>query len=276
MHAVGAAHNLLAASIDKPPLLGAALRGSIPEPSISAGFWTERPLLRSAVIGLGGRRQGVPRRPFRHNRASEVMAILCLASNFRTFTTDSTDSGGVHRRRRSGAGEGHRGFQRHDAASEGGGQTQPRPESGGHPGLRTRRPFANIAHGCSSVIATRMAMSLAEWTVTEAGFASPGAEKFFDITLPLWRVRPVRGGAGGHLPCPENHGGIRGKTCPTGSRGRGTGASQSGEAHREHPEVPCASGGWPEPLPRRHTEEMDVVTDRCRELGVPSAVVRGS
>ena len=65
-------------------------------------------------------------------------------------------------------------------------------------------PFANIAHGCNSVMATKLSLSLADYVITEAGFgADLGAEKFLDIKCRYFRHRPQRLRAGGHCPCPQ-------------------------------------------------------------------------
>lgn len=183
-HAVTAANNLLAAMIDNHLYFGNAL--SIDPRRI---LWrrcldmNDR-ALRRMVIGLGGHREGVPRESgFDITAASEVMAILCLAESADDlrerldrilvgFTYD-----GLPVTARDLKASGAMVALLADALRPNLVQSVE-----GVPAFIHGGPFANIAHGCNSVLATRLALHLADWAVTEAGFAFDlGAEKFFDI-----------------------------------------------------------------------------------------------
>lgn len=183
-HAVTSAHNLLAALLDNHLHHGNAL-GLDPRRIL----W-KRVLdmndraLRHAVIGLGGPGQGVPRESgFDITPASEVMAMLCLASSRQDLQRriERTLVGFTYDRQpvtaqQLGASGAMMALLR-DAWMPNLVQT-----SEGCPALVHGGPFANIAHGCNSVVATRAALHLADWVVTEAGFGFDlGAEKFFDI-----------------------------------------------------------------------------------------------
>src|SRR5574341_318713 len=184
MHAIGAAHNLLAAMLDNHLAQGNTL-----------GLDTRRILwrrvldmndraLRRLVIGLGGPVHGVPRETgFDITVASEVMAILCLARDLQDFKTrverivvaDRGDGPLVTARELRAAGA--MAVLMKDAIKPNLVQTLDATPALVHGG-----PFGNIAHGCNSLIATRLALKLGEIVVTEAGFASDlGAEKFVDI-----------------------------------------------------------------------------------------------
>src|SRR2546427_1147536 len=184
MHAIGAAHNLLAAMLDNHIAQGNAL-----------GLDTRRILwkrvldmndraLRHLVVGLGGPAHGVPRETgFDITVASEIMAILCLARDIQDFkarvervvVADRGEGALVTARELRAAGA--MAVLMKDAIKPNLVQTLE-----GTPALVHGGPFGNIAHGCNSLIATRLALKLGEIVVTEAGFASDlGAEKFVDI-----------------------------------------------------------------------------------------------
>lgn len=183
-HAVTTANNLLAALIDNHIFHGNRL-GIDPR----RVMWrrvvdlNDR-ALRQVVIGLGGALQGVPRETgFDITPASEVMAALCLANDaedLRARLARLLVALTYDRRPVTAADLGAVGAMMvilKDALRPNLVQT-----GEGVPALVHGGPFANIAHGCSSVIATRLAMSRADWTITEAGFGFDlGAEKFFDI-----------------------------------------------------------------------------------------------
>jgi len=140
--------------------------------------------LRQIVLGLGGRFQGIPREGgFDITAASEIMAILCLANDMddlrarldRVFVGTTYDGEAVYLKS-MGITDALLALLR-DAVHPNLVQTLE-----GTPVLMHGGPFANIAHGCNSVFATRMAMHFADWAITEAGFGFDlGAEKFFDI-----------------------------------------------------------------------------------------------
>ncbi len=184
LHAVTAAHNLLAALLDNHMHFH---RKPVIDPR--RVLWprvidqNDRSL-RNIVLGLGGRTQGVPRETgFDITAASEVMAILCLAEGYDDLRArlDRTLVGYGYDREPITVGDiGATGAMLallRDAL-----QPNLVRTTEGAPALVHGGPFANIAHGCNSVLATRMAMHLADWTITEAGFGMDlGAQKFFDI-----------------------------------------------------------------------------------------------
>ncbi len=185
IHAVTAAHNLLAAMIDNHLQQGNAL--NIDPRSITwkrAMDMNER-ALRQIIIGLGGKSQGVPREDgFVITAASEIMAILTLASDLedlkerigRIVIGYTYDDKPVYARDLKAAGA--MAALLKDAIKPNLVQTLENTPAFVHGG-----PFGNIAHGCNSIIATRLALKLADYVVTEAGFgADLGGEKFFDIT----------------------------------------------------------------------------------------------
>lgn len=183
-HAVTSAHNLLAALLDNHVHHGNRL-----EIDPRRVFWrrvldVNDRALRQVVIGLGGVLQGVPRETgFDITPASEVMATLCLAE-------DAEDLRARLSRVVVGLSFGKEPVTAADLKATGSMLALLRDalhpnlvQTGeGVPAFVHGGPFANIAHGCSSVIATKTALSLADWVVTEAGFGFDlGAEKFFDI-----------------------------------------------------------------------------------------------
>ena len=184
LHAVGAAHNLLAALVDNAIHFRSQL--DLEQRQI---FWrrvldVNDRVLRQAVIGLGGRQNGVPREAsFDITAASEVMAILCL---FEGIDDLKARLGrilvGFNRRgdpvTAAGLGaEGAMAALLHDAILPNLVQS-----TEGVPAFVHGGPFGNIAHGCNSVVATKAAAERADFVVTEAGFGFDlGAEKFFDI-----------------------------------------------------------------------------------------------
>ena len=184
LHAVTAAHNLLAAALDNRIHFDDALKIDPRRILWRRVVDMNDRSLRDVIIGLGGVNQGVPRQTgFDITAASEVMAMLCLATDFEDLRTriDRTLVAFTLDKRPVTAGEiGVTGAMLallKEAMNPNLVQTLE-----GTPALIHGGPFANIAHGCNSLIATRMAMHLADWTITEAGFGFDlGAEKFFDI-----------------------------------------------------------------------------------------------
>ncbi|MCK5439088.1 MAG: formate--tetrahydrofolate ligase, partial [Gemmatimonadetes bacterium] len=184
IHAVGAANNLLAAMIDNHLHFGNAL-GLDPRQILwrRAVDMNDR-ALREIVVGLGGRTHGVPREDgFLITVASEVMAILCLAESLEDLERRVGDIvigytyDGEPVRARSLDAAGAMTLLLSQALNPNLVQTLE-----GTPAFIHGGPFANIAHGCNSLLATRMGLALGEYCVTEAGFGSDlGAEKFFDI-----------------------------------------------------------------------------------------------
>lgn len=184
MHAIGAANNLLAAMIDNHIQQGNALDIDVKNITWKRCVDMNDRQLRNIIDGIGGRMQGVPREDgFDITVASEIMAILCLASDI-TDLKERIRSIIIGYNRKGEpvtAGD----LKAHgamtallkDALKPNLVQTLEHTPAFVHGG-----PFANIAHGCNSVMATRMAMKHSDYTVTEAGFGGDlGAEKFLDI-----------------------------------------------------------------------------------------------
>ncbi len=181
-HAIGAAHNLLSAMIDNDIHWGGATGLEPRRVTWRRVLDMNDRALRHIVTGLGG--AGAPAETgFDITVASEVMAILCLADNLADLQARLARI--IVGRRRDGTAvtcadltaDGAMTALLRDAMAPNIVQTLE-----GSPALIHGGPFANIAHGCNSVVATRAALSLADYVVTEAGFgADLGAEKFFDI-----------------------------------------------------------------------------------------------
>jgi formate--tetrahydrofolate ligase len=184
MHAIGAAHNLLAAMIDNHLTQGNPLNLDSRRIVWRRVMDMNDRALRRLVIGLGGTAHGVPRETgFDITVASEIMAILCLARDLQDFkarvervvVADRGEGPFVTAREVKAAGA--MAVLMKDAIKPNLVQTLD-----GTPALVHGGPFGNIAHGCNSLIATRLALKLGEIVVTEAGFASDlGAEKFVNI-----------------------------------------------------------------------------------------------
>lgn len=183
-HAVTAAHNLLASLIDNHLHHGNPLDLDPRRVLWRRVLDTNDRALRRVIVGLGGPGEGVPRETgFDITAASEIMAMLCLAEGFEDLRArlDRTLVGFTRTGAPVRAGSLHATgallVLLRDALQPNLVQT-----TEGTPALVHGGPFANIAHGCSSVVATRTALQLSDWAVTEAGFGFDlGAEKFFDI-----------------------------------------------------------------------------------------------
>jgi formate--tetrahydrofolate ligase len=184
MHAITAAHNLLAAMLDNHLTQGNALGLDVRRILWKRVLDMNDRALRRLVIGLGGPAHGVPRESgFDITVASEIMAILCLARDLQDFkarverviVAEKADGALVTARELRAAGA--MAVLMKDAIKPNLVQTLEATPALVHGG-----PFGNIAHGCNSLIATRLGLKLGEILVTEAGFASDlGAEKFVDI-----------------------------------------------------------------------------------------------
>ena len=192
-HAIGAANNLLAAMLDNHIQQGNALGIDPKQITWKRAVDMNDRQLRHIVDGLGGRMQGVPREDgFEITVASEVMAVLCLAS-------DITDLKARLARIIVGYTYDGKPVTAHDLKAEGAmaallkDALKPNlvQTLEGTPAFIHGGPFANIAHGCNSITATRMALKCADYVVTEAGFAADlGAEKFLDIKCRMAGLKP--------------------------------------------------------------------------------------
>ena len=210
-HAIGAANNLLAAMLDNHIQQGNSLGIDVKKIVWKRCVDMNDRQLRNVVNGLGGRMQGVPREDgFDITVASEVMAVLCLASSI----TDLKERLGrmVVAYTYDGAP-----VTAHDLKAEGAmaallkDALKPNlvQTLEGTPAFIHGGPFANIAHGCNSVMATRIAMRLGDYAVTEAGFgADLGAEKFLDIKCRLAGLKPSAVVVVATVRALKNHGGV--------------------------------------------------------------------
>jgi formate--tetrahydrofolate ligase len=278
IHAVSSAHNLLAALLDNHLHQGNSL-----------GLDSRRILwrrvmdmndraLRDIVIGLGGRTEGVPRETgFDISAASEVMAILCLASGIADlkarlgrivvgYRTDgsavlATDLGAV----------GAMAVLLRDAIKPNLVQTME-----GVPAFVHGGPFANIAHGTNSVTATRLALAYADAVVTEAGFAFElGAEKFFDINCRYGGFAPSCTVLVATLRALKMHGGV---PLPRVSEPDAAAVERGLENLEKHVEnirkfqQPCVVAL--NHFPTDTEEEYAVVRRRCQALGLEAIVAR--
>lgn len=193
LHAIGAANNLIAAMLDNHIHQGNALDIDTNKVTWRSCVDMNDRQLRSIVDGLGGKADGVTRQDgFDITVASEIMAVFCLANDILDLkervskiivaysrTGKPVTAGDLH-------AEGAVAALLKDALKPNLVQTLE-----GTPAFIHGGPFANIAHGCNSVIATKMGMKLADYMITEAGFgADLGAEKFIDIKCRMSGIRP--------------------------------------------------------------------------------------
>jgi formate--tetrahydrofolate ligase len=197
IHAITTAHNLLSALVDNAVYFGDQFegKGELDPRQISWGRALDMNdrFLRRCIVGLGGKTHGTPREErFDITAASEIMAIMALASSYddleqrlsrivvgQTYDGKSVTAGDLKAASAMTA-------VLRDALKPNLVQT----EEGG-PAIVHCGPFGNIAHGCNSVIATRLAMSLGDYAITEAGFGFDlGGEKFLDIKCRLAGVWP--------------------------------------------------------------------------------------
>ena len=194
MHAITAANNLLCALIDNHMQQGNPLHIDQRRILFKRCLDMNDRALRDIIIGLGSKVNGIPREDsFQITVASEIMAILCLASDLedlkkrieRILVAYTTDGKPVFAKDIGGCGAMVALLK--DALKPNLVQTLEN-----NPALIHGGPFANIAHGCNSVRATKLALKLADYTITEAGFGSDlGAEKFFDIKCRFAGLTPA-------------------------------------------------------------------------------------
>ncbi|ANN63106.1 formate--tetrahydrofolate ligase [Brachyspira hyodysenteriae] len=192
-HAISSAHNLISACIDNHIKQGNELKIDINKIVFKRVLDMNDRALRDIVIGLGGSENGVVRQSsFQITVSSEIMAILCLSNSLMdlkekignvTFAYDINDN---PLRVKDLKIEGAACTLLKDAIKPNLVQTLENTPVIVHGG-----PFANIAHGCNSILATKMALKLSDYTITEAGFAADlGAEKFLDIKCRLAGLKP--------------------------------------------------------------------------------------
>ena len=272
-HAIGAANNLLAAMLDNHIQQGNALGIDVKQITWKRCVDMNDRQLRQIVDGLGGRIQGVPREDgFDITVASEVMAVLCLASDItdlkarlgRMIVAYTFDGKPVtaHDLKAEGAMT----ALLKDALKPNLVQTLE-----GTPTLIHGGPFANIAHGCNSVTATRMALKLGDYVVTEAGFgADLGAEKFLDIKCRLAGLRPNAVVIVATVRALKSHGGVPKTELNT----ENLDALEKGLPNLLHHvntirstyHLPCVVAI--NAFPTDTAAELQLVEEKCRELGV--------
>ena len=272
-HAIGAANNLLAAMLDNHIQQGNALGIDVKQITWKRCVDMNDRQLRQIVDGLGGRIQGVPREDgFDITVASEVMAVLCLASDItdlkarlgRMIVAYTFDGKPVtaHDLKAEGAMT----ALLKDALKPNLVQTLE-----GTPTLIHGGPFANIAHGCNSVTATRMALKLGDYVVTEAGFgADLGAEKFLDIKCRLAGLRPNAVVIVATVRALKSHGGVPKTELNT----ENLDALEKGLPNLLHHvntirntyHLPCVVAI--NAFPTDAQAELRLVEEKCRELGV--------
>ena len=277
MHAIGAANNLLAAMLDNHIQQGNALKIDPRRITWKRCVDMNDRQLRFITDGLGGKPNGTPREDgFDITVASEIMAILCLASDIEdlkkrisniivgySYDNEPVTAGQLK-------AQGAMAALLKDALKPNLVQTLEKTPAFIHGG-----PFANIAHGCTSVMATRMAMKMADYVVTEAGFgADLGAEKFLDIKCRMSGIRPSAVVVVATVRALKHHGGVA--------------KADLGEENLEalekglpnllqHVENITGVYGLPAVVainrfPTDTEAELKLIEDKCRELGVNVAL----
>ena len=277
MHAIGAANNLLAAMLDNHIYQGNKLNIDPRRITWHRCVDMNDRQLRFVVDGLGGRVNGVPREDgYDITVASEIMAVLCLSSDIMDLKKRlaSIVVGYTYDEKPVTAGdlkaEGAMTALLKDALKPNLVQTLEHTPAIVHGG-----PFANIAHGCNSVMATKMALKLGDYVVTEAGFgADLGAEKFLDIKCRMAGLHPAAVVMVATVRALKSHGGVE-------------------KAHLNEENLQALEAGLPNLLqhvsnirnvyklpcvvainafPTDTKAELDLVERKCKELGVNVAL----
>lgn len=275
-HAITAAHNLLAALIDNHIHQGNALRLDVRRITWNRVLDVNDRALRQVIVGLGGVTNGMPRETgFDITVASEVMAVLCLAAdehdlkdrlkkiiigyNLDKEPVTVADLGA----------EGAMTVLLKDAIMPNLVQTLEHTPALVHGG-----PFANIAHGCNSVIATKMALKLSDYVVTEAGFgADLGAEKFFHIKCRQAGLDPAAVVVVATVRALKMHGGVDKADLGTPNVEAVRRGLDNLSKHVENiqmfnmPAIVAINK-----FPTDTAEEMAVITDWCEQWGIPVAL----
>jgi formate--tetrahydrofolate ligase len=277
-HAITAAHNLLSAVLDNHVFQGNALGIDARRIIWKRVLDMNDRALRNIVLGLGGPVHGVPRESgFEITVASEIMAILCLSTDLadlkarlaRILVAETGDG------RMVTAGElkvvGSLTVLLKDAIRPNLVQTIE-----GTPAFVHGGPFANIAHGCNSLAATRLALKLGEIVVTEAGFASDlGAEKFFDIKCRAGGLTPSAAVIVATVRALKMHGGVARDALGK----EDVAAVQRGLENLEKHVENVRQFGVPAVVALNHftadsEAEVKTVMDACAKLGVPARLSR--
>ncbi len=276
-HAIGAANNLLAAMIDNHIHQGNALGFDVRRITWKRVVDMNDRQLRHIVCGMGGKASGVPREDgFDITVASEIMAIFCLATSISdlkerlarivvgyTRADEPITAGQLN-------AQGAMCALLKDALKPNLVQTLE-----GTPAFIHGGPFANIAHGCNSIIATRMAMALGDYAITEAGFgADLGAEKFLDIKCRLANLKPDAVVVVATVRALKNHGGVpKAELSEENLEALEAGLPnllQHVENITTVYKLPCVVAI--NAFPTDTKAELDLVEAKCKELGVNVAL----
>ncbi len=275
-HAITTAHNLLAACLDNHIHQGNALGIDVRRIVWKRVLDLNDRALRHVVVGLGGKAHGVPRESgFDITVASEMMAILCLATDLadmkkrigRILVAYTYDGRAVRAEELGVTGALTLLFK--DAIKPNLVQTLE-----GTPAFIHGGPFANIAHGCNSVMATKFALKFADYVVTEAGFgADLGAEKFLDIKCRFAGLRPDAVVIVATVRALKMHGGLQKTELIKVDRR----ALEAGLANLAKHIENIQKFGLPavvaiNAFPTDTKEELDFVEEKCRELGAEAAI----
>ena len=235
--------------------------------------------LRDITIGLGGTGNGIPRQDgFNITPASEVMAILCMSKNIsdlkqklgNIFVGFTFDRKPIYARDLKAQGA--MALLLKDAIKPNLVQTLE-----GNPAILHGGPFANIAQGTNTIIATKMGLSLSDYVVTEAGFgADLGAEKFMDIKCGYGNLQPHAMVLVATIRALRHHGGAKKEEYNTASMERVTKGFENLEKHIEN----CRKFGLNPVVALNHfptdsDEELNFVIDACAKLGIKAVVSRG-
>ena len=276
IHAIGAANNLLAAMIDNSIQQGNPLNIDPRRITWKRCMDMNDRQLRFIVDGLGGKVNGTPREDgFDITVASEVMAIFCLATSISdlkerlakivcayTYDGQPVTAGQI------GAAGAMTALLK-DALDPNLVQTLEH-----NPAIIHGGPFANIAHGCNSAIATRLSLKLADYVVTEAGFgADLGAEKFLDIKCRYAELHPAAVVLVATVRALKSHGGVAkpdlGKPNAEAVRAGSVNLARHIENLQGFGLPVCVAINA---FPTDTAEEMDVIYDVCSKAGVPCAL----
>lgn len=276
-HAIGAANNLLAAMLDNHIQQGNALGIDPKNITWKRAVDMNDRQLRHIISGIGGRLQGVPREDgFDITVASEIMAVLCLASDITdlksrlariivgyTYEGKPVTAEDLH-------AHGAMAAVLKDALKPNLVQTLE-----GTPTFIHGGPFANIAHGCNSIIATKLAMKLSDYTVTEAGFAADlGAEKFLDIKCRMAGLTPSAVVMVATVRALKFHGGVAKEDLNTPNLEALSKGMPNLIQHVENIKnvfgLPCVVAI--NAFPTDTKEELDLVEAECKKVGVNVAL----
>jgi formate--tetrahydrofolate ligase len=272
-HAITSAHNLLAAMLDNSVQQGNPLSIDPRRIVYRRVLDMNDRALRKTVIGLGGRTEGMPREDgFDITVASEIMAVLCLSSGIADLKRRLSEIIVAYNydvqpiRARDLEAQGAMAMLLKDAIKPNLVQTIEHVPAFVHGG-----PFANIAHGCNSIMATRYGLKLADYFVTEAGFAADlGAEKFLDIKCRLAGLKPNAVVIVATIRALKMHGGVSKEDLAKENLASLGAGIPNLEKHVEN----MQSYGLPvvvalNAFPTDTENELRAVAEKCANLGVP-------